>query len=233
MAVISNTKPVNSRLEAVRVFFGKGECRTIQFVADSSGSLNDETIELGLIRPSTSLAEVEDYKLIVHYDVAGGGTPPTAAAGEEVVSVAIATDATAGEVRDATKAALDALGYFYSKNTAADVTAYENGYPGAPTNSDDALTSGFTITQAQAGSGGDLGPTAEGVDLSFEVSKVAIQANQFGGLILGERLQGVSGSVSVSFLELTRDRLEQLIGGGTGDTKAASGSPVKIGRAHV
>ena len=211
MAVSSRTQRVLARLEAADLYWGRGHCRTITYVADSTGSLNDTYHDLNVY--DASGVEKAYY---VWYNVNAGGTDP-AVANKTGIEVAVATDATAAAVASATKAALEAASVeVFIGDSTAGALSLENWYPGVITAETDSGSTGFTFAVDQAGFGGYLGASAEAIEVSSEVNLVDIQANQFGGQILDQVISGTTMSISVSLLEMTDQRWADIVGQGVG-----------------
>lgn len=76
----------------------------------------------------------------------------------------------------------------------------------------------FTVTTLKTGISFDLGKTAEGIELTFEATTLDVTSNQTGTLVLDQIMQGVSASMSMGLIQVTKERLQQIIGEGFGDT---------------
>jgi len=94
----------------------------------------------------------------------------------------------------------------------------ENIAVGAPLSAAADGDSTFTVETDKAGFGGSLGRTKEGITVTFEATLFDVTSNQTGVLLLDQIIQGTSASLSAAFLELTQERLANIIGNGFGDT---------------
>jgi len=64
----------------------------------------------------------------------------------------------------------------------------------------------------------ELGATSEGIELAMEAQTVDITSNQTGGIIASQIYTGSSASLSMSLLEVSKDRFDVLVGQVTGDS---------------
>jgi hypothetical protein len=88
---------------------------------------------------------------------------------------------------------------------------------------------GWTIETDKAGFGGDLGRTKEGIEVAQEVTLFDVTANQTGPQLLDQIIQGTNASLTASFLELTLERLKNIIGNGFGDVFTPGGGTDLVG----
>lgn len=213
MAIGTNKKVVDAKLEAATLFFGRGQCRKITFVADVAGSLDGTYFDLNVIDGEGN--EVLGY---VYY-----GADP-AIAGKTGYPATISNDDDAAAVAAATNTALASVGVFTSLSGSE--LSIENHYPAAITAETDSGSTGFTFLVESAGYGGLLGSTSEAVSVSTEVTTVDVVANQFGSQILDQVISGVSVSISASLLEMTQERWESILGNGVGSVNEDGSSNV-------
>lgn len=203
---------IDARLEAVNIKWGYGNCRTITYVADSSGSLNDTYHDLNAID-----ANGDEKLYYVWYNINSAGTDPVIS-GKTGIEVTEATNATAEEIRDASNAAIAAAVYEgFLKDSSTDALIVENWYPGEITAETDSGSTGFTFVTDRDGFGGDLGATLEGSTLALEPQTTEIQANQFGGLKLDEIQQGIVASINAPLTEVTAETIDRVFSKVMGD----------------
>lgn len=198
----------------MNVHFGRGQKTKVVTVADATSSLNDTYFELELASPTESNKDAKKA-VYVWINVGGAGTDP-ALSGKTGVEVTIAADDTAAAVATAIKTALEAAdlaelrecwiennnelfvwGKFFGKCTDA---------------ADGASATGFTITTADAGRGGFMGSTQDGVEFAPEAEVEDIIVDQGGSAPVASIFKGVKLTVSTSIMELTQERMEQIYG---------------------
>jgi hypothetical protein len=208
----STSQRINATLEASTIRWGKLHCRSVQTVADSSGSLNDTYFDLNGFDPN--LTEDPFY---VWFNVNSAGTDPTIA-GKTGIEVAVATDATAAEVATALKAAIDAdtNNRFRAIEIVGDTVTIENRFIGAVTAETDAGATGFTFTELVAGVGIDLGATADAIELTIGTEVADITSNQTGAIIGSQIYQGATAELTANLIEVTKERFDLLVGEVTG-----------------
>lgn len=215
----TSTNRINATLEAARVKWGKQHCRTLTFPANTANALAGKYLPINYM--DANLAETLGY---VWFDD-GVETDPAPAGLTLISAVDVTSGDTAAVVAASFKTAIDALDPAVVKvlSIADEVVTLENKFIGAITAETDPDTTGVTRTTLVTGVGIDLGATSEGIELTMEVSTVDITSNQTGGLIADQVYQGSSASISMSLLEVTKERFDLLVGEVTGDSVTPAG----------
>jgi len=215
-------------LSAADVSWGTRQCYTV-LVNDAAADLDGESFIVYV--PSANFSSEAGFQ--VWFDLDASSTPPTPPSGETLLEVDVVTGDTAAQVATKLAAALEANAAFRSKVDPADSSGatviMEADKKGAVTNAAADVDSGVTITLQRTGLGGDLGRTSGGVEVTMEANTVTITADQTGQLVLDEVFTGSSVSASMSFLEMTAERWETIVGSVTGDTFTPSGGTQLVG----
>jgi hypothetical protein len=211
------TKRIDAVLEAARVKWGKLHCLSVTAVANTANVLAGDYLILSYFSPN--LVETRGY---VWFDD-GVATDPAPAGLTLIDAVPVTSGQSAAVVATSLKAVLDDYevgSYKPLKVThqAGAVLTIENKFIGKPTVSADAGTSGFALVVLVDGVGLDLGATSEGIELAMEAQTVDITSNQTGGIIASQIYTGSSASLSMSLLEVSKDRFDVLVGQVTGDS---------------
>jgi hypothetical protein len=213
-------------LEAASVRWGKAHCRSLTFPANTANVLAGLYLPINYM--GDDLVEVNGY--VWFNDMAASDPAPAG------LTLITPIDVASGD-----SAAVVAASFQLAINTSIDpkivkvlsvtsaTAVLENKYIGAITAETDPDTTGVTNTVIVAGVGLDLGDTAEGIELAMEVSTTDINSNQKGGLVLDSIYQGSSASISMSLLELNKERFELLVGQVTGDTVTPAGGTTVTG----
>lgn len=208
----TTTRRIDAQFEAAEARWGRQHCRTVTAVADSSGSLNDTYFDLNLI--GYDFAEDQYY---VWFNVNSLGTDP-AVSGKTGIEVPLATDASAATVAAAIKTAVDAANVpAFVSVTGADA-AITNQVQGAITAETDAGSTGFAFVVGTEGLSVELGATDGAIELSLNTETSVIQSNQTGSLAGSEIYLGSSAEISMSLIEVTKERFDTLVGEVTGDS---------------
>jgi hypothetical protein len=202
---MTNTSEI--KLEAVRAFWGTKHCRMVEFQADIDESLFGTAFELNYI--NSNLEEVLGY---VYFN-----TNPIIT-GKTGYAVTILEDDTEIVVAGKVKAALDLLDLpIVIEDNGDGSIEIQNKYIGKTTVEAD-IDAGVTYTVDFQGVGGELGRTAQGGStVSLETQTVEIKADQTGEIILDDIAVGNSVSVEMGLIEVTKERLNTIIGGVAGD----------------
>jgi hypothetical protein len=85
------------------------------------------------------------------------------------------------------------------------------------------------IQVTSSGIGGDLGKTSGGIEIAIEQEKIDITADQTGGIILDSVIRGAAVSVTMSLLEMTPERWENVVGSVSGDVFTPPGGTQLVG----
>lgn len=222
----TSTKRVYAQLEAVTAKWGKTHIRKFTVVPNTAfdpntGALDGKFLPINYMKPD--LTEVQGY--IWFADTNNRYTDPAPPGYTLIGAVAIQTGDPATQVAAKIKATLDAAlipgttikAFRPSTVSSHDITV-ENKFIGEIAEERDAEATGISNQVIRAGVGLDLGATSEAVELSFETQTVDITSNQTGGIISSQIYIGSSASISMSLLELTKERFDLLVGEVTGDS---------------
>lgn len=213
-----NAEAIKSRPQ--NVHFGRGQITKAVTVADVTSSLNSTYFEMELASPTE--ADKDAVKQVyVWFNVGSAGVDP-AISGKTGVEVAIAADATAAEVATAIKTALDGaslaeLRECWIKNS-NEVYIWAKFFGATTDSADGASATGFTITTDQAGRGGFMGSTQDGVELSLEPEVEDIAVDQGGTAPVASLMRGMALSATTSIMELTQERMAQIYGTTVGES---------------
>jgi hypothetical protein len=220
---ISSSQSNTVYLEASNVYWGRGNCKQVTLVDDVAGSLTDEYFELNAIDESGN--EKQFYVLF-------SGTTPAidpAPVGKVKIEVVYVDGDSKEAIAALYKTALEATGYFFSKDSGAGVVISESHYMGPVSVEDDSNAPSFTFEVLQAGFGGSLGATKEGIDFSMETSTFEIKLNQKADYLNDEIFTGAAASMSMALAEMTTERWETIVGGVIGDIVEPSGGTKVVG----
>lgn len=195
-------------LKPMDMIWGSRQKDSVQAIADVGGALD------GLRFNANSARNVN--KFYFWMDVDAGGNDPGPISGRTGVPVAISTGDSAAVVAAAIQAAADALDDF-NASVVGDLVTIEASEPGA-TDAIAEVDSGFTFTALTTSIGRDLGgTTTDGVEISFDVNLVDVQAAQLGEQIADQINNATNLTISSTMLELTPENWELLMGQVTGD----------------
>jgi hypothetical protein len=197
--------------EAASVAWGRENCQSVTFVDDVSGSIAGEYFDLNVM--GSDFETVVGFRVWLDDSVASA----PAADGRTLVAVSYSQDDTAGVIAGAAAAAIDALANVSASALDAVVT-FENDFIGKVAVDSGSNAASLTFAQLQESAGGPLGTTSEGIELSIETQVGQLQANQTASYVLGEIVQGANVSMTMSLAEVTKERIETVVGGVTGDT---------------
>lgn len=207
-------------LSAADVSWGRRECYTVK-VNDAAADMDGEYFLIDGL--SSNFGTNVEYYVWFSDGVAADPAP----AGKTSITVDISGDTTAADVASSLQTALEAEADFRSKLDAADssntTVIVEGEFKGAVTTAAADVDSGVTITRQREGLGGSLGKTSGGVEVSMETQSVQITSDQTGALVLDEVLTGQTVEATMSFLEMTAERWETLVGSVTGDNYTPAG----------
>jgi hypothetical protein len=202
---MTNTSEI--KLEAVRAYWGTKHCRKFQFQEDVSEGLFGAAFEFNYI--NSDLEEVLGY---VYFN-----TNPVIA-GKTAYAVTIAENDSEVVIAGKVIAALEALEIpVVFENLGGGEIEVMNKYIGATTVEAD-IDAGVSYSIDIQGIGGELGRTAQGGStVSLESQTVEIKSDQTGELVLDDIAVGNSVSVEMGLIEVSKERLETIIGGVAGD----------------
>jgi hypothetical protein len=206
---MTNTSEI--KLEAVRAFWGTKYCREITFIDDVAGSLQGKYLILNTINANLEPVSV--------YIVTTDGPTFT---GQIQEALTFDDDDDAYIIAEAFKLLIDTelSDYFVAElNTEGNGVNLKNKFIGGTSGDSGTLvTAGVVINDHIKGIGGELGRTAQGGStVSLETQTVEIKADQTGEIILDDIAVGSSVSVEMGLIEVSKERLETIIGSVAGD----------------
>lgn len=219
----TTTKRIDATLEAANVKWGKLHCRSFTTVANTANVLAGKYLPVNYLTPG--LVEVTGY---VWFDD-GVESDPAPSGLTLIGAVSVTSGDVASVVASAMKTTLDAavvtgtIKAFKPSTVSGAVITVENKFIGAVSEETDPDSTGIVDEIVRVGLGVDLGATSEGIELSMEAQVVEIKSNQTGEIISEEIYVGSSASLSMSLLEVSKERFDLLVGEVTGDTLTPSG----------
>ena len=207
------TKRTEQVFDAVNAFFGDTHCRIITFVDDTAGDQDGSQFDLNAINEEYEQAK---YLVWLSTDILTGA--PTPATGVELVPVEYDADDSATVIAGKVKAVLDALdpSLFKSEVENADLHVV-NKFLGTIDEEDYTSAGDITMEVGRLGFGGPLGATEEGVTMTTEIASEVILSDQTGETPLDEIIRGVNITLSMSLVEMTKQRWVDLVGKVAGD----------------
>lgn len=215
MALCTSTKATEQRLEAMKWFFGKRQCRTITFSATDSD--HGKTFQLNVIDH-----DYKEKKFLVFLDE--GVTPePTPAAGTTLVSVAVSAGDTAEDKALATQAALAAANVEVRTEWNGSDLELQNWFVGPVTV--EVATSPLVKSVQVIGFGGYIGQTGES-ELTTTVEVVQLVDDAQGTVIQDEIITGYGAEITIPLREMTTQRWKDLIGEVTGNNVTIDGEEI-------
>jgi hypothetical protein len=206
----STTQSSNQVLEAMVWYFGRKECRSIQFVDDVAGSLDGESFDLNAID--------EDYneKKYLFWLDNGSASDPTPAADQTLVAVSYTDNDDAATIAGLFKVAADALEFKCSNS--AGLSICENDFIGLITAEVNTNAPSETFTVLQASSGGSLGAIAVGgSEVSPTQSLEDIFRDDEGETLQDQIIKGSSVDLTLGAAEMDTNNWKSIIGAGFGD----------------
>lgn len=214
-----STKRVEAVLEAAKVKWGKTHCRLITLVDNTANVLAGKYLPINYMKPD--LTEVLGY---VWFDD-GVASDPEPSGKVLIGAVSVTSGDTAEEIAPVLKTVLDAelvpttsIKAFISSVVTGDKLLVENKFIGKITAETDVNSTGFSFQVLIEGNGLDLGATSEGIELAMETQVVDITSNQTGSIIASQIYVGSSATLTLSLLEVTKERFDLLVGQVTGDS---------------
>ena len=209
-------KRVDATLEAAKAIYGKKQCRTIVLNAtDTAVGLDGVSIELNRVD-----AQGNETLGGLWFDLDNGsGTAP---AGFTEV------DVTTGDSVATILAAMEtAMGtdYEYAKDVANNKISIQNRFIGEVTaEADPSAAAGIESYSLDVeGFRLDLGATSGAIELALEGTSVDIVSNQTGALVTDQIFQGSNATISMSLIEVSKERFDALVGSTQGDVLEVSG----------
>lgn len=207
----SPTEKLDLGYEAASVAWGRENCQSIGFVDDVAGSLAGEYWDANVI--GSDYSTVSGYRFWLSDGVASA----PADGGNTLVAVSYSQGDDAATIAAAASAAMDGVTNLSASSSGA-VATFENDFIGKVEADDGSNAPSLTFSQLQDSIGGDLGVTSEGIELGLETQVGQLTSNQTASYVLGEIVQGANVTMTMSLAEVTKERVETVIGGVVGDT---------------
>lgn len=216
----TTTRRIDAQFEAAEARWGRQQCRTWTAAENAANALEDTYFDMNLI--GYTFTEAQYY---VWFNGGTGSDP--AIAGKTGVEVTISSGDSAAVVAAAVKTAIDAADLPVFVSVSGDDFTLENQVQGAVTTETDSGSTGFTLTAGTTGLSVELGATDGPIELALNTETSTIQSNQTGSLVGSEIYLGSSAEISLSLIEVTKERFDVLVGEVTGDSVTpASGTKV-------
>jgi hypothetical protein len=214
MACTTETKTIV--LEAARVSWGKEDKNC---VTPAAGLTGGEYFEISS----------QDTEYYVWTDINNASVDP-APAGKTAIEVDVPTAYTVADWITAFITAAEASGDFFAEASSDGLSVkVETVKVGAVVSALADVDTSFTFESLQAGIGGDLGKTKEGIEISYEATLFDVKSNQTGELLLDQIIQGTNASATMSLLEVTKEKLGLIFGEGYGDKYTPAGGTEVVG----
>lgn len=199
------TKTSTSYLDASTVTIGKEHATCIHPVV---GLVGGEYFEIS--------DQTTEYYF--WFTVNAVGTDP-AIVGKTPVEIDLPTGYTVKQAIDAIVAEMAILKKFYSYKTVDNLgIVLETANIGAVISETVDGDTGFTFELVKTGASENLGDTQDGIEVSSEVTVLDVFSNQSPNTPKDQIYQGSTVSMTAAFLEVSKERLETILGGGFGDT---------------
>ena len=216
-------------LSAANVSWGRRECYELDLAGISAVSLDGKYFTVDALSSDFG-TNVEYY---VWFDLDAGSVDP-APAGKTAIEVDIVTGDSESVMAGKLQAALEAEADFRSIiGSSANKVIMEGEFKGEVSAAAADVDSAIVIVRNRVGLGGDLGKTSGGIEVAMETTSATIQSDQTGQLILEEVYTGQTAEATMSFLEMTPERWESIVGSVVGDTYTPSGGTQLTGFGEV
>jgi hypothetical protein len=214
----TTTRRIDAQLEAAEARWGRQQCRTWTTVADSSDSLDGTYLDLNVI--GYDFAEDQYY---LWFNTSGGSAVDPAISGKTAIEVSLTTDDTAAAVASAIVSAINTADIPIIVSASGAVVTLTNQVQGAITAETDSGSTGFSLEVGTVGLSVELGGTDGSIGLALNTESQIIQSNQTGSLAGSEVYLGSSAEITMSLIEVTKERFDTLVGEVTGDSVTPSG----------
>lgn len=204
MALCSTSRSSEQRLEAMKWYFGKRHCRTIDFTIDAQG----ESFDLNVIDYNYA-----EKKYLVFLDD-GVASAPTPGAGVTLITVDTSAAVDAQDMADAFVLAMASIEVRIEQTLAS--VEVQNYFVGAITAESYANAPGLTMAVGAIGFGGYIGQTGES-ELTTTVEVVQLLDDAQGTVIQDEVITGYSAEITIPLREMSTQRWKDLVGSVTGN----------------
>jgi hypothetical protein len=208
MALCSNSKSTDQRLESMRWYFGKRECRNFTLVETDA----DQGEYFELKSYSTSY-EVESYVVFLDDGVA---TAPALSAGQTLISVSVADGDSANIKCLAIETAIQASSGLFRTEVSGDSIEIQNAIVGEVESEDVSGIVNIVKAVGAVGFGGYIGQTGES-ELTTTIEVVQLLDDAQGTVIQDEIITGYGAEITIPLREMTTDRWQDLIGSVSGN----------------
>jgi hypothetical protein len=167
----------------------------------------------------------------VWYNQTDGASVDPAPAGRTAIQVDILSTDTAVQKATKLKDAMEAEADFRAKldSTNAAIVLIDTEFGGKVDNAPADVDTTDDLVVIKAGLGGSLGKTSGGIEVTMESNSVQINSDQTGALVLDDIITGQTVEATMSFLEMTPERWETIVGSVTGDTYTPVGGSQVVG----
>ena len=208
-------------LEAMKYFFGKRQCRSTQFVADSSGSLAAEYFDLNVID--------ENYQKKAYYVWFDNGSSVDPMVSNKTGLQLTYSDDDTAETIAVLYIALLASVEVLAVNSLNGLVQVENAFLGLVTVEDYTNAPSETLAVLRVGTGGELGAIqAGGATLTTEQDLETITKDSQGSIVQDLIQKGETIALDMSLVEMDSGNWKALIGEGYGDIETV-GSEELVG----
>jgi hypothetical protein len=215
MALCTQAKSTEQRLEAMKWYFGKRHCRTVTFTEDDTD--HGKTFQLNVVD-----VNYVEKKYLVFLDE--GVTPaPTPATGTTLITVAVTAGDSANDKALAVETELAAENVEVRTLVEDAVLEMQNFFVGPITT--EVITAPLIGSVQAIGFGGYIGQTGES-ELTTTIEVVQLVDDAQGTVIQDEIITGYGAEISIPLREMTTQRWKDLIGEVTGNNITLDGEEI-------
>lgn len=215
MALCNNAKSTEQRLEAMKWYFGKRHCRTIDLVAASAG----DRFDLNVINYDYS---EKKYLVFLDDGVVSAPVPPV---GTTLITVNATGITTGNDIALLIKANLEAESVEVRSEVVGDSIEIQNWFVGAITAENFSQAPNTTLNVSVIGFGGYIGQTGES-ELTTTTELVQLVDDAQGTVIQDEIITGYSAEITIPLREMTTQRWKDLIGSVSGNNVTIDGAEI-------
>lgn len=217
MALCTQKKSSDQRLEAMRWYFGKRHCRTITLASDDSD--HGQYFDL-----NTFSYTYEEEKYIVFLDdgVVTAPTPPT---GTTLITVSVTIGDSANDKATAIAAELVSQSVNARTEVIDGQIEIQNFFPSEVSVEDNSNAGAITFEIGQTGFGGYLGQS-DPTEMTTTISSILITDDAQGETSQDEIITGYGIELPLPLKEMTSQRWIDLIGNVTGNVITIDGKEI-------
>lgn len=209
MALCSNSSSTDQRLEAMKWYFGKRQCRKITFVDDTAGDQDGQYFDLNTFDENYTEKE---YQVLL----SDGTTTTIAGSSKTLILVTYTSGDDAATIAGLAQTAIEAAAEVRTELTGADLDV-QNHFVGKITAEDQTNAANLTFAVEQTGFGGYIGQTGES-ELTTTVDTQQLLDDAQGTVIQDEIITGYTAEITIPLREMTTQRWKDLIGSVSGNT---------------